>query len=368
MRVRSTTLLLTLGALGGASALRAQDPVTLPQVTVKGQAGARFLSGFVKDTMGTPLADATVTIGKLHLLVHTRVDGSFRFDSVPAGKFEVRARKLGYAPQILEVKIEKDGGRMDDFALVPAPRALPAVVSAVARLGLSGVVADTSFTQLPGAEVKVLGQDMTAVTDSMGAFYIPLVRTGTYMVSVSKLEFKERIFSVSMPSDSGRRVTISLQPGGPPTKLTAWNTADLAGRLAWSKPSEMSLYTRERLDKLGIVWAYDAVVGGAIQAGRIGDLPDPNCYALVDGGPGMVKIGNLSTEELESIEVYGGGGRQTIGLGGAARPASNGLVKIGKMGVASTGIAPPPSDFLIMERLARANFGKGCPLVYVWSR
>jgi hypothetical protein len=317
--------------------------------------------------MGVPLADATVSIGALHKTVRTRGDGSFRFDTVPKGKFDIRARKLGYAPQVVQVKIEQEGGRMDDFELVPAPRALPAVLTTVERLGLSGVVADTSFQVLPGAEVKVLGDGMSIMTDSGGAFYMP-VKPGKYMVSVTKPTFRDRVFSVTIPSDSGRRVTISMQPGNEPTKLVAWNLVDLAGRMAWTKPGDGALYTHEQMDKMGIVWAYDAVVGGAIQSGRIGELPDPNCYALVDGGPDMAKIGNLSAEELESVEVYAVAGRQTIGLGSAARPTSDGSVKIGPMGVASAKIAPPPSDFLIMERLARANSNKNCPLVYVWSR
>jgi hypothetical protein len=350
-----------------AGVARAQDPVTLPQVTIKAEPGARFLSGFVKDTSGMPLPDANVSIGKLHKVVHTQIDGSFRLDSVPKGKFEVRARKLGYAPQVVEVKIESDGGRMDDFELVPAARALPAVVTAVARLGLWGVVADTAFNVLQGADVTVLGQGMSITTDSLGAFYVP-VKEGKYMVSVSKVDFKERVFSVSIPSDSGRRVTISLQPGGPAAKERAWNTIDLAGRMAWTKPGQSALYTREQMDKLGIEWASDAIIGGLVRAGRGGERPDPACYALVDGGPGMTKIGELSAEELESIEVYPDAGRQTIGLGTAPRPASNGSFKVGRQGVASTAIAPPRSDFLIMERLARLNFNKRCPLVYVWTR
>jgi hypothetical protein len=366
-RCRITLVVSFAIAVFGVGRARAQDPVALPQVTIKGEPGARFLTGFVKDTGGMPLSDATVSIGKLQKIVRTQADGSFRLDSLPKGKFEIRARKLGYAPKVVEVKVGDQGGRVDDFELVPAARALPAVVTAIARLGLWGVVADTAFAILPGALVTVLGADMSTTTDSLGAFYMP-VKEGKYMVSVTKPEFRERVFSVSIPSDSGRRVSISMMPGGPAAKERSWNTADLAGRMAWTKPGEGALYTHEQIDKMEIQWAYDAIVGGLIRGGAHGERPDPSCYALIDGGPGTVKIGDLSTEELESIEVYPGAGRQTIGLGTAVRPTSNGQIQVGRRGVASAAIAPPRSDFLIMERLARLNFNKNCPLVYVWTR
>src|SRR5207247_2057550 len=105
----------------------------------------------VRDTMDLQLEGVEITIPALKKRVLTKPDGSFILTDLPKGKYEIRARKIGYGPQVREVKINNDSSSMKPFELVPIPRALPAVVTSSARLGLSGVVADTAFAGLPGA-------------------------------------------------------------------------------------------------------------------------------------------------------------------------------------------------------------------------
>ena len=121
-------------------------------------------------------------------------------------------------------------GGIGDFELLPLARALPAIVSSAARGGLSGVVGDTAFQSLPGAEVRVMGEDMVTETDSGGAFFLP-VRQGRYMVTITKPGFADRVVGVTIPSDSGRRITAFLQPSSAnkPVK-EVWNLADLQVR------------------------------------------------------------------------------------------------------------------------------------------
>ena len=192
---------VVVAALAFASrGAQAQDPVRLPQVVIKAEAGHR-ISGVVRDTLAFLIEGVEVSIGALKRRTTTGVDGSFHFDSLPKGTYEVRARKIGYGPQIVQIKVENESGQMADFELVPIARALPAVVTSAARLGLSGVVADTSFASLAGAEVRVLATGLRTDTDSAGSFFLP-APAGKYMVTITKPRFRERVVSVSIPPEA----------------------------------------------------------------------------------------------------------------------------------------------------------------------
>jgi hypothetical protein len=68
----------------------------------------------------------------------------------------------------------RDGGGVARICLVAdAHRLLPAITAA-RRLGLSGVVADSTYRRLAHAEVTVVATRAPLLTDSSGEFFIPL--------------------------------------------------------------------------------------------------------------------------------------------------------------------------------------------------
>src|SRR5205814_1507072 len=78
-------LLIPLGRVAFA-----QDPVRLPEVTIKAGVGHR-ITGVVRDTLQSLLDGAEVTIPKLKRRAISKADGTFTFDSLPTGTFDVRA-------------------------------------------------------------------------------------------------------------------------------------------------------------------------------------------------------------------------------------------------------------------------------------
>ncbi len=97
------------------------------------------VAGRIVSTTGAPLSSATVAITELNRAVTSGVDGRFRFDAIPAGRYTLSARKLGYrtaaspivvAESALDVSIV-----LDASALIIEPvniTALRAPVDAVA--------------------------------------------------------------------------------------------------------------------------------------------------------------------------------------------------------------------------------------------
>jgi hypothetical protein len=342
------------GALHVAGAQ--QPPARLPAVVVTGAPdlpGAKKIAGVVRDTSAIPVDGAEISIPGLQQRAFSSADGSFHFENVPPGQYSVRARKLGYAPQIRPILVDKQGG-VGMFTLLPLQRALPPMIVSVARGGLSGVVGDTAFNPLTGADVRVLGHGESTRTDSLGRFYIP-VRPGTYIVTVKQPGFDYKMVSVVVPQDSGRRITVFLPPQSRvPTHREANNLIDLESRLAWRTQAHSRVYTHAELEEMHIEWAYDAVnlAWGALCPGYHVCRADEDCSVIVNGGPATATLGSLTVDEIETMEVYAGtyapptGGRGR----GFAKPA-------------------PAPTMLSNSSLARSeNATKFCLTTYVWLR
>jgi hypothetical protein len=338
-----------LGPSVGTRVANAQQPARLPAVVVNAapdRPGPRKMAGVVRDTSAVALDSVEVSISSLQRRVFSRADGTFLFTDLAPGTYEVRARKLGYGPQIREMVVDS-AGATGAFALVPLPYLLRPVVTTVARGGLSGVVGDTAFNALGGAEVRVLGRDAHTVTDSTGSFYIP-IKAGSYVVDVKDPGFADRFVSVIVPRDSGERIRVTLAPRArPPTVREVHNVDDFGQRLAWRSTQHSRVYTRAELMQMNIEWVAEAVQKGfrEIHSGPPGVL-DLDCAAMVNGGPDVVQIGKLTTDDVETVEIYDGGG--------TFRPTNR--RPIAKM---------PMSN---RERGAFANFAKPCAVVYVWLR
>jgi hypothetical protein len=260
---------------------------------------------------------------------------------------------------VRSIVVDSAGG-VGAFALLPLARAMPPVVSSASRGGLSGVVGDTAFNSLVGAEVRVMGHGESTKTDSVGAFYMPL-RPGRYIVSVQQAGYDYRLVSVNIPADSGRRITVFLPPlSRVPSHESANNLTDFEQRLAWRSSMRSRVYTRADLQKLDIEWAYDAVnVAYAALCQGGGCMVDKDCAVIVNGGPETAELASLTVEDIESMEVY-------LGIQGPPPPALRKAGARGGRGVARWSF---PSVPLSNTRIATAkNQARKCLTTYVWLR
>lgn len=341
------------------SLLLGQTPARLPGIAVTAERvlpGSKSVSGFVTDTVGVPVEGVEISISDVQRRVLSAADGSYRVTDVPRGTFTVRARKLGYMPQVQTVVMGPHGS-IEDFSLIPHARTLPPVVTSAARGGIGGTVVDTAYAPVISAEVRLLSKSTSVLTDSSGRFYLQ-APSGSYMVGVTKVGFKETVVSVTVPPDSGRNVSLFLAPfeGGIPAR-EAWNIVDMGRRLAWRNRLGDVFYTREDMLKLGAEWAYQLVRWGG-QA-----VYDEDCSVIVNGGPSTVVLNTLTIDDLEAMEIYNS-------ARAGVRPTRSGMQQLGagntpRVHVANSRVAIPQGN---TDRALAENRGKVCPLVYVWTR
>ena len=75
------------------------------------------LSGRVGDPDGHAVAGATVVVVELHRVAVTRADGRFRFTHIPAGRYTVTIRALGFAPMARQVVVTGETSTMLEVTL-----------------------------------------------------------------------------------------------------------------------------------------------------------------------------------------------------------------------------------------------------------
>src|SRR5438046_5497438 len=83
--------------------------------------------GRVADTTGAPLARVSVSIEAIGARATTNEQGEYEIRGVPAGTHSVRARLLGYVPQIVRVTVTEAQPARQDFALHTQPIGLAPV-------------------------------------------------------------------------------------------------------------------------------------------------------------------------------------------------------------------------------------------------
>ena len=103
--------------------------VVLMLIATSGRLAAQggTVRGRVADTTGAPLARVSVSIEAIGARATTNEQGDYEIRGVPAGTHSVRARLLGYVPQIVRVTVSEAQPARQDFALHTQPIGLAPV-------------------------------------------------------------------------------------------------------------------------------------------------------------------------------------------------------------------------------------------------
>src|SRR6185436_2033586 len=92
-------LLLSLAAVTLVGSAHPEPPaVEIGTSTAVAPVPSDSLRGRVTDSTGTPLSDAQVTLVELARVASTDSNGTFVLVNVPAGRYTIVARRIGYVP------------------------------------------------------------------------------------------------------------------------------------------------------------------------------------------------------------------------------------------------------------------------------
>jgi TonB family protein len=72
---------------------------------VAGAQSSGRITGVVRDSLGAVIAGATVSVAQTTLQATTDTQGAFSFPNVPVGRARLTVRRLGFAPQAVDVEV-----------------------------------------------------------------------------------------------------------------------------------------------------------------------------------------------------------------------------------------------------------------------
>jgi hypothetical protein len=281
-------LLFSLMMTARASAQCGQSGPTAPSAV------ARTMVGLITDNNNNPLEHVEVILSQPRRKVTTNSQGQFTIADLDPGSYPITVRRIGYEPGTAVVDVTSNGAN-PRICIDVEPEPLAPLVTSVPRGGLAGTVGDASYAMLPGAQVGAIGGGRTAITDSAGNFFLDL-KPGTYGLQVGKKGYGTRFVSVTIPKDSGRKVTIWLMPTTPgQQRRQAYGHDSLRWRLL-EKGTFHNLFSAEDLSKTSMDVAQ-------VVANRVVAPPNDNCEAIVDGEYPL-PLWAIDKSEIELMEVY----------------------------------------------------------------
>ncbi|MEO5566987.1 MAG: carboxypeptidase-like regulatory domain-containing protein [Gemmatimonadaceae bacterium] len=171
------------------------------------------------------------------------------------------------------------------------------MVTSAPRGGLSGVIGDTTYAMVDGAEVRIMGEGKWVLSDSTGAFHIPIEK-GTYAVVVSKKGYGKSLVSVTVPPDSGRKIAVWLGSLPRNPNRTALAMDGIRIRIMTTPAHRYKMITAEDLAKTDM-----NVVQMVRVAGRSAVLDD--CPATIGGDGFSLPLYLIDKNEIALLEVIG---------------------------------------------------------------
>ncbi len=155
-----------LATAPGAAAARSTAPATasaaahVTAVATAPLAKAPAVLGTVSDTLGAPLANATILVAEVGRVTTTNAEGKFVLRGLPAGEYHINVTRIGFAPGHVVVRVPPTGDDVElKITLQQTALRLGSVVVSASPTG-------TETDQLTQATVELSGQ---ALAKSLGS-------------------------------------------------------------------------------------------------------------------------------------------------------------------------------------------------------
>lgn len=294
-----------------------RNVLVLALVAFAGTAGAQGLAtvrGTVSNEAGRPLEQAQVTLDPegANRQVRTDREGRYSFVGVSPGPHVVRATWVGFRPETRQVDVTP-GEVTVDFTLGRLT-VLDTVAVTARRTGLHGsVISKDSLLPVPGARIEVLGARRADSTNSSGAFNLPDIAPGSYIVRVKHPFFESRNFPVVVPVGGGTELDVVVERGrvSRDQHLEQFYR-EMDSRLTF-RGVNSAFVTREELkgrEKMTL----DAAVQFAPEFAKRALFIMSDVCVFVDGiaRPGAT-LRDFAPEDIEAVEFYGAPWRNILG-------------------------------------------------------
>jgi hypothetical protein len=287
---------------------------------------------FVIDSAHNMLEHSTFVVARTTRQARTNAQGVFRIVDLDPGTYRLAVRRIGYEIAIQSYVVTDSGG-VARFCLFPDIESLPAIISSVSRGGITGVVGDTALALVKGADVRVLGENMMALTDSAGGFFFP-AKPGAHTIAVKKKGYGPQVVGVTVPKDSGRKMVIWL--GSPPRNPNAYANAieGMRVNILMTPAFRYHRLTAEQLAESDLTLEQLVRVAGRTNV-------SDDCEAVIAGTTFSLPLYMLNKEDISLLEIVGAPltRRRAVGQAGATSINGNAPIPTQGRGTAVSAVA-----------------------------
>ncbi len=336
---------LLLGVLAGSPAVSCAQVVP----AARDSAPKATIAGVVLDSLGKPVANATVRVAGGAPATTTDAEGKFRLEGVPAGEARVQVIGDGYRPLGFEFAIAPNVIVSLKLTLLPGPIAPPApaaeppatspvvagppdtAAAAPGKSGISGRVVDTAGKAVFGATIQAISTQQSTASDSSGRFRIQGLTPGLVFIRVRKIGYLSEYFPLQTESGRVATLTVKLRPAsGAPSlarvevRADARQEARLAGFYERMRKANGIFVEREELIRRNVSQITEVLRG----RNGVNIIRDSNGQPIVFGrnltGAGYCAMGVIldgvfvnttglpidqlvNTQDVRAIEVYKSG-------------------------------------------------------------
>src|SRR5690242_6715284 len=236
-------------------------------------AAAQTVTGRVtaQDT-GEPLSDVSVVVSGTSLITVTNADGRYTLQKVPAGAQLVRVMRVGYHEQKKEVTVTDGQSVTADFALVPAPIQLTAVVVTATgeqrRVEVGNAVGQVNAAQaVANTAVSDMGDLMVARTPGVMVFSPTQTGAGTRIRirGTSSLSLSNNpIYIIDGVRVEGTTGSSSVSVGGTtPSRINDINPEEIESIEVVRGPSAATLYGTDAANGVIVIRTKHGTAGPA---------------------------------------------------------------------------------------------------------
>ncbi len=291
-----TAMLLALAPL--AALATAQTPGRVVRGTIRDSASAQPLSGAVVELVGASVRNS----------VRSDQQGAFQFSRLPAGRYQLTVREIGFSETSREVDLSERDATIS-ISMTPTSQRLDTVRVRANVTAVYGVVGTTvGLRPVSDATVQVIGSQQKATTDSAGRFFVALKKGGSYFVRVRHDGFADQFMPVDVPNDRAVETFILLDSGTVATGADGlWDEFD--ERLRW-EGQHGAVVPGEQIAEWGGS-ASDAIRGSQAFV-RKGLQLTSNVCLFVNGvpKPGW-PLDAIPPEQIATVELYTATGDET---------------------------------------------------------
>ena len=289
----------------------------LPLYTPAAAQGPNTLRGRVIDETSRPVSYAQIQMLPGDRRVVTDQNGDFTIAAIADGEFQLRVRRIGFAPTQVMVRLPLQESPFT-ITMTALPRVLDSV--RVSERGpvvrYTGIVLDDFDQPVIGAEVIAAGAaDRNVRTDSAGHFRLAKAQKGTLVLRVRKFGYTPYFGSLTLQVDREDTIRVKRHATDLPEAYIRAESGfgrdtfayvELDSRMRW-KLSSGGVASREDLDAYADMDLCQALMRTPL-AGKMrlreGSCESPYCV-IIDGlKPLFRTLNSFKASEVEAFEFH----------------------------------------------------------------